>query len=94
METGIPKMDDLLGGGIPRGKSLVYYMMPGIDGGIFGLQTIYAILKKGEIGVFVLSETMPDIIKERFKEFGWDIDSFTNRLILVDAYSQLSGAPS
>ena len=46
METGIPKMDDLLGGGIPRGKSLVYYIMPGIDGGIFGLQTIYATLKK------------------------------------------------
>ena len=94
METGIPKLDDLLGGGIPRGKSLVYYIMPGIDGGIFGLQTIYATLKKGGSGVFVFSETMPDIIKARFEEFGWDIDSFTNRLILVYAYSPLSGAPS
>jgi len=94
METGIPKMDDFLGGGIPRGKSLVYYIMPGIDGGVFGLQTIYGTLKKGGIGVFVLSETLPDIIKARFKEFGWDIDSFTNRLILVDAYSPLNGAPS
>jgi KaiC/GvpD/RAD55 family RecA-like ATPase/signal recognition particle receptor subunit beta len=94
METGIPKMDDPLGGGIPRGKSLVYCIMPGIDGGIFGLQTIYATLKKDGSGVYVLSETTPDIIKARFKEFGWDIDSFTNRLILVDAYSPLSGVPS
>lgn len=94
METGIPKLDNLLGGGIPEGKSLVYYIMPGIDGRVFGLQTIYSTLKKDGVGVFVLSETMADIIKARFKEFGWDIDSFTNRFILVDAYSPLSGAPS
>jgi signal recognition particle receptor subunit beta len=94
METGIPKMDDFLGGGIPRGKSLVYYIMPGIDGGVFGLQTIYGTLKKGGSGVFILSETMPDIIKARFKEFGWDIDSFGNSLILVDAHNPLSDASS
>jgi signal recognition particle receptor subunit beta len=94
METGIPKMDELLGGGIPRGKSLVYSIMPGIDGGIFGLQTIYSTLKKGGMGVFVLSETMPDIVKARFKEFGWDIDPFSNRLILFDACSSLNGASS
>jgi signal recognition particle receptor subunit beta len=94
METGIPKMDDFLGGGIPRGKSLVYYIMPGIDGEVFGVQTIYATLKKGGNGVFILSETSPDIIKARFEEFGWDINPFRNRLIFVNAYSPLSGSPS
>lgn len=96
METGIPGLEYLLDGGIPKGKSLVYYnyIMPGIDGEVFGLQTIYATLKKGGIGVFVLSETMPEIIKIRFKEFGWDIDSITNRLFFVDSYNPLSGAPS
>ena len=57
METGIPKLDGLLGGGIPRGKNLVFYIMPGIEGEVFGLQTIYGTLKKGGVGVFVLSET-------------------------------------
>ena len=94
METGIPKLDGLLGGGIPRGKSLVFYIMPGIEGEVFGLQTIYGTLKKGGVGVFVLSETMPEIIKARFKEFGWDIDSITDKLIFVDAYNPSSGASS
>ena len=35
VETGIPKLDEFLGGGIPKGKSLVYYSQPGVEGEIF-----------------------------------------------------------
>jgi len=81
VETGIPKLDDFLGGGIPKGKSLVYYSQPGVEGEIFGLQTVYGTLKKGGTCVFVVSSTMPDIIKEQFKEFGWDINSHKGQTI-------------
>jgi small GTP-binding protein len=94
VETGIPKLDDFLGGGIPKGKSLVYYSQPGVEGEIFGLQTVHGTLKKGGTCVFVVSSTMPDIIKDQFKEFGWDINSFKDKLFFVDSYNPLIGAPS
>ncbi len=94
VETGIPKLDDFLGGGIPKGKSLVYYNQPGIEGEVFGLQTIYSTLKSGGTGVLIVSSTMPDIVKGQFTEFGWNIAPFKDRLFFVDAYSPLIGAPS
>src|SRR3989304_6466155 len=94
VETGIHKLDEFLGGGIPRGKSLVYYSQPGVEGEIFGLQTVYSALKNGGTCVFVVSSTIPDIIKSQFKEFGWDVDSFKNKLYFVDSYNPLIGAPS
>jgi small GTP-binding protein len=94
VETGIPKLDEFLGGGIPKGKSLVYCNQPGVEGEIFGLQTIYSNLKNGGTCVFVVSSTMPEIMKGQFKEFGWDITPFNDRLFFVDAYNPLIGAPS
>lgn len=94
VETGIPKLDDFLGGSIPRGKSLIYYSQPGVEGEIFGLQTIYGNLRKGEICVFVVSSTIPDIVRGQFKEFGFDIDSYKDKLLIVDSYNPLIGASS
>lgn len=94
VETGIPKLDEFLDGGIPRGKSLVYYNQPGVEGEIFGLQTIYSTLKSGGTGVLIVSSTMPEITRGQFKELGLDITPFNDRLCFVDAYNPLIGAPS
>lgn len=94
IETGISKLDEFLGGGIPKGKSLVFYIQPGVEGEVFGLQTIYNSIKRGENGVFVVSSTIPDIVKGQFREFGWDISPFKDKFFFVDAYNSLIGAPS
>lgn len=94
IETGIPKLDDFLGGGIPKGKSLIYYIQPGVEGEIFGMQTIHSTLKSGGTAIFVVSSTIPDIIKGQFKEYGWDIEPFKDKLFFVDSYNPLIGAPS
>lgn len=94
IKTGIYKLDELLGGGIPEGNSLVYYVQPGVESEIFGLQTIYNTLKCGGTGVFVTSSTSPKSIKDKFKDYGWCAKSFKNNLWFLDSYSPLIGVPS
>ena len=94
VETGIPKLDDLLGGDIPKGKSVVYYIQPGVEGEIFGMQTIYTSLIKGGKGVFVASSTSPVVIRDQFRDFGWNVEPFKKNLTFVDAYNSLIGSPS
>lgn len=92
-ETGIPKLDDYLGGGIPPGKSLIYYIQPGVEGDVFGMQTLYWNLHKGHKGVCVTSNSAPYAAKGRFKEFGWDVEKF-DQFSIVDCFSALVGADS
>ncbi|MCX9010045.1 MAG: hypothetical protein OIN66_02880 [Candidatus Methanoperedens sp.] len=88
------EMREFFRGGIPRGKSIVYYTQPGVEGEVFGMQTAYNTLKNGGICVFIASSTSPGNIKNQFRESGWDVDPFKNRFFFVDAYNPLIGAPS
>jgi len=92
-ETGIPKLDDYLSGGIPSGKSLIYHTQPGVEGDIFGMQTLYWNLHKGHKAVYVASNSAPYAVKGRFKEFGWNVEKF-DQLSIVDCFSALMGADS
>ena len=92
--TSITGMNRFLHGGIPRGKSLIYYTQPGVEGEVFGMQAAYSTLKKGGTAVFIASSTSPNIIKNQFRESGLDVGPFESRLFFVDAYNPLIGAPS
>lgn len=94
IESGIPKLDELLGGGIPKGKTLLYYVQAGIESDVFGMQTLYHNLKNGKKAVYVTSATDPRTIREYFKEFDWDIEEFKDNFAIVDAYSAMIGMES
>ncbi len=93
-KTDITEMYAFLHGSIPDGKSLVYYTQPGVEGEIFGMHTAYTALEEGRTCTFVASSTSPYIIRNQFKEFGWDTGPFKSRLFFVDAYNPLIGAQS
>lgn len=93
-KTNITEMYAFLHGSIPDGKSLIYYTQPGVEGEIFGMHTAYTALKSGRTCTFVASSTSPCIIRNQFKEFGWDTGPFKSRLFFVDAYDPLIGALS
>ncbi len=90
----IQEVFGFMDGGIPEGKSLVYYIQPGVEAEIFAMRTAYNALKRGKNCVFVTSSTCPGAVKKQFKEFGWDIDTFKTSLSFVDAYNPLIGALS
>jgi len=74
--TNIPGIYESLRGGIPQGKSLVYYIQPGVEGEIYGMRIIYNSLKTGGTCVFVASSTSPGVIRNKFKKLGMDTGSF------------------
>ena len=92
--TGIPKLDDYLHGGVPMGKTLVYYAHPGVEGTVFGMQSLCHALSNGMSGVYVASSTEPHRIREQFNEFGWDAEEYGDRFAIIDAFSGLIGADS
>ena len=94
MKTGIPALDDHLHGGIPRGKSLVYYAYPGVECNVFGMQTMYRAVSEGGRGIYVTSSTDPRMIRDQFAEFGWDAAEYGDRFVIVDGFSGLVGANS
>ncbi len=94
IETGIPKLDDFLQGGIPEGKTICYYIQPGVDGDVFGMQTLINNLERGGKGIFITSTMDPQIIREYFKDYGWELEKYGDRFGILDAYSGLMGIES
>ncbi len=94
IKTGISEIDDLLAGGIPEGKSLAYYVQPGVDGEIFGLQIVYNTLKNGCTCVIVASSMSPDNIRNMIGGCSTYCDVNMDYLLFVDSYNPLIGNPS
>ncbi|MCD6127133.1 MAG: GTP-binding protein [Methanomicrobia archaeon] len=94
ISSGIPRLDTFLGGGIPKGKTLMYLIQPEVEGEIFGMQTLYTNLEKGVKSIFIITKSDPQSVKEQFEEYGWDINRYKDELIFVDAYSGLIGSKS
>jgi len=90
----ITNIYEFLEGDIPKGKSLVYYTQPGVEGKFFGIRKIYKALKSGEICIFIASNSSSNYIKSQLREMGLDVDTFKNKFFFVDVYSPLILAPS
>jgi circadian clock protein KaiC len=73
--TGIPKLDDLLGGGIPRGTTLLVAGVSGTGKTLLLLETIYRGALAGERGLFVSLEEPRDVLLASARGFGWDLDA-------------------
>ena len=56
IKTGIPGLDELLGGGIPKGRSVLLSGRCGTGKTVFGVQYLIEGIKIGEPGVLVTLE--------------------------------------
>ena len=69
--TGIPGFEELLGGGLPRGKSMLLMGGPGSGKTIFISQFIFnGIVEYDEPGVFITIHESPESIKENMLKLG------------------------
>ncbi len=89
VKTGIPGMDEILNGGIPKRNVVLLSGGPGTGKTIFGQQFLYHGLQNGEPGVLVALEEHPAQIKINMGQFGWDVRPYEEegRFAIVDAFT-------
>jgi len=89
VRTGIPGLDEILYGGIPRRNVVLLSGGPGTGKSIFSYQYLWNGLKNGEPGVFVALEEHPVQVRLNMSQFGWDVRPFENRglFAIVDAFT-------
>lgn len=87
VKTGIEAFDDLVMGGLPRGRTTIVGGTPGSGKTVFATQFLaHGIIGLNEPGVFVTFEESPIEIEVNMASFGWGIRSWRqqNKLAFVD----------
>ena len=89
VKTGIPGMDEILHGGIPRRNVVLLSGGPGTGKSIFGQQFLYSGLINGEPGVLVALEEHPVQVRINMAQFGWNIRKYEEAGLaaIVDAFT-------
>ncbi len=75
VKTGISGFDNLVGGGIPEGFSVLLTGRPGTGKTIFALEYLYNGAMNGEKGMYVAFDSSVNMLKEQAKQFGMDLDA-------------------
>jgi KaiC/GvpD/RAD55 family RecA-like ATPase len=71
--TGIQGLDELIGGGIPRGRVILVIGGPGTGKTIFAAQFLHSGIKdKNENGIFVSLDEGKNHFYSEMQQFGWD----------------------
>ena len=71
MRTGIPGLDEALGGGLPRGRATLVVGSPGAGKTILALQTLAEGVRRGEAGVFLTFEESAKDLLANVAAFHW-----------------------
>jgi len=86
--TGIPGLDELLGGGIPTSALTLLLGPAGGGKSLLARQFLWEGIKRKEPCVCILTETHRQALRHAMKSFGWDISPYENRnLIVVDSFT-------
>jgi small GTP-binding protein len=95
--TYIPMLDDMLGGGMPAGASLLFTAMPGVASDVFGYQIIAERMRCDKGTGFIYTNTKTPVeIEHAFQRYGWDLRSFldSDQGFFIDSISPMMGMPA
>lgn len=84
--TGIPGLDEMLEGGLIKGRPYLVCGGPGAGKTIFGMQFLLEGAEKRERGLFIALEESAEEIRQNMSEFGWNL----HNIKLVDTYQDSS----
>jgi len=87
IETKIPQLDNMLGGGIEEGTVSCLWIKPGIDGTPFAYQIANTASKANKV-FYIVNSKAPDAAKADMKALGFN----PAKINFIDSYSALVGA--
>lgn len=96
-KTYIPMLDDILGGGMPVGTSMLFTAMPGVASEVFGYQIIAERMQRDNDVCFMYTNTRTPVeIEHIFQKYGWDLKSFldSDQAFFIDSISPMMGMPA
>lgn len=76
VSTGVPGLDEILGGGLPAGRVILILGGPGTGKTILATQFIVDGLNRGEGGVFVSLDEAKFHYYSEMSKFGWDLEKY------------------
>jgi KaiC domain protein len=87
LSTGIPELNSMMEGGIPRGFFVAVTGEPGTGKTIFAIEFIAQGIKEGDICIYVTTEESRDSIIKQASQFAIDFQSAIKKgkLIIIDA---------
>jgi len=86
--TGIPGLDDLLGGGFPRNRSILVSGPCGTGKSTLAIQFLYnGIVQYNEPGILISLEQDPRELKQDMLQYGFDLQRYEDegKLVIIDA---------
>jgi KaiC/GvpD/RAD55 family RecA-like ATPase len=85
--SGIKGLDDILGGGFPKARTILIVGSPGSGKTILAIQFLRAGAVNGERSIYVTFDERPEQVKENVSAFGWDLDRLEaeGKMMFVDA---------
>jgi len=75
LKTGISKLDDILGDGIPLGSSVLACGVAGTGKTVLLLEFLYRGAEAGEKGIMFSFEETPSRLRAAARGLGWDLDA-------------------
>ncbi|MBI3327777.1 MAG: hypothetical protein HYZ81_13885 [Nitrospinae bacterium] len=76
MPTGIKGLDELLGGGLPRGSCTLIYGENGTGKTVIAMAFIWQGLCQGEACLYDLTDQPVESLRAYFRSFSWDLTPF------------------
>src|SRR2546425_5824423 len=91
--AGFEHLEEMIGGPIPRGSSLLLLGDPGSGKTVLSYELLHEELDAGRPCALLSYDAFPEDVQARMGEFGWDIISplRKGRLKIIDCYSGLAG---
>jgi len=96
VKTGIPGFDELIEGGIPKGRTILVSGGTGSGKSIFSMQFIYQGALAGEAGIYVTLDERASLLREDCAKFNWNLEKLENSgmLSLIDGSVAKIGLPT
>src|ERR1044071_9340556 len=93
--TGVPGLDQLIEGGIPKGRLVLVTGEPGTGKTIFCLQFLAEGLARGEKVIYVAADEQPFDVVEQAVSLGWDFEKYVEnkQLAMLNAGTYLTSLP-